>query len=54
MLSKIWVLLLLQQKFQFIWFEKGEREENRGVVTESNIEIVVIVSYLLFVFHLKE
>lgn len=50
MLSKRWILLLLKQKFQLIWFEKGERTENRRIVTESNIEILVITSYLLFPF----
>lgn len=53
MLSKRWVLLLLKQKFQLIWFEKGERTENRRVVSESNIEILVIVSYFFSFFALK-
>lgn len=38
-----------QEIGQLVWFEKGERAENRRAVRE-NIEIVVIASYLLFLF----
>lgn len=42
--------MLQKQKDLLVWFEKGERAEYRRAVTENNIEVVVIASYLLFLF----